>query len=481
MCALMAGLIAPLIIRMPVTFGFWLLLSGASVCVISVAVPRVLVVGLLVCAASIGVVRTSYDVLEETRAMQSVMESGHRTLDVVVVDVRQKDDRQQVIARSSRLGSNIFVTIPRYPSVGEGHGIRVACALESRLQQKASFQSYLRSRGVVAVCTPRSIEYDTQMPSTFHQAISSLRSYLTAQIARTFPSPASDLVTSILFGSVTPLPADLSKKFQHIGISHVTAASGMNVALIVMFGVGFLKMAGVSRKKRYPILAVLIVVYAALAGAVPSILRASILSLVLLCAEWSGRIAFPFRLLLLTAVAMLAWNPKLAFDLSFQLSFAGVAGLVIIAPRLNELFTRVPALIRRVSAETLSATLTTAPITIAVFGTFSLVSLLSNILILPLASALLIATACWSVLAGFASVVPPFLQTPFLFLVGLPVWLLSQTIVGVADILARIPFASVPLPIGSWGWVIIVGGYCVVGWIAWYLIDSRILTLTKSL
>ena len=150
--ALIAGLILPFVISIPYTTGFWLLLCAAIVCIISRRIPQMVFAGLFLCAISLGLIRASYDVLVDATAMRNAAIGMSSRIDLVIEEVQQKDDYQRIIGYSGGIQGHILISAPLYPRIAEGERIRVTCELRSRAEQKTFFQSYLRSRGVVAIC-----------------------------------------------------------------------------------------------------------------------------------------------------------------------------------------------------------------------------------------------------------------------------------------------------------------------------------------
>jgi competence protein ComEC len=126
----------------------------------------------------------------------------------------------------------------------------------------------------------------------------------------------------------------------------------------------------------------LIALYVPLAGAGPSVQRAGVMGAAALAALLAGRPASRWHALLLAAVATLALNPRVCGDVGWQLSFAAVAGILLVAPRLRAALP-LPRLAAEGVAVTVAATLATAPLLAHHFGAVSLASLPANVAALP--------------------------------------------------------------------------------------------------
>ncbi|MDP3724927.1 MAG: ComEC/Rec2 family competence protein, partial [Nanoarchaeota archaeon] len=131
-----------------------------------------------------------------------------------------------------------------------------------------------------------------------------------------------------------------------------------------------------------------VIAFVLMTGAEASVVRAAIMGCVAAIAPFVGRIYAPRNSIILAALVMALWNPNILLrDLGFQLSFLALLGIIYLAPALTRFF--------RVKEKgflnwkenlitTLSAQLMVTPLLIAVFGSVSATSLLSNLLILEL-------------------------------------------------------------------------------------------------
>ncbi len=151
------------------------------------------------------------------------------------------------------------------------------------------------------------------------------------------------------------------------------------------------------------LLAGLIAVYVPLAGAGPSLQRAGVMGLAGLAAMGASRPASRWYALLLAAVATLAWNPRIAGDPGWQMSFAAVVGILVLGVPLGAVLGRawmdlLPQRSRTAHAGragmavraladgvaiSLAATLATAPLLAHHFGSVPLAGLPANVLALP--------------------------------------------------------------------------------------------------
>ncbi|UUY06344.1 ComEC/Rec2 family competence protein [Svornostia abyssi] len=199
------------------------------------------------------------------------------------------------------------------------------------------------------------------------------------------------------------------------GLAHLVAASGANVALLAALVLALGAAVGLPRTPRLVLAIVLVAAYVPLAGAGPSIQRAGVMGAAALVAAVAGRPATRWYALLLAAVATLAWNPLAAGDPGWQLSFAAVVALLVVAPPVRGALARkLPGGLAEPLAVTVAATLGTAPLLALHFERVSLISPVVNVLAAPV-----VAPIMWlGTLASIAGQAAPWAARPFALLSG---------------------------------------------------------------
>ena len=188
----------------------------------------------------------------------------------------------------------------------------------------------------------------------------------------------------MVLGADEGVPDSIRQDFRDAGLAHVLAASGQNVMLLVALAVPLLGALGLAHRARLPILVGLIALYVPLAGAGPSIQRAGVMGAAGLLAMLLARPASRWHALLLAACVTLALNPRVWQEPGWQLSFAAVAGILLVAPSIRRSLDALPRALAEGVALTIAATAATAPLVAHHFGTLSLASLPANVVALPL-------------------------------------------------------------------------------------------------
>lgn len=203
-----------------------------------------------------------------------------------------------------------------------------------------------------------------------------MRQKINAFCEKTFSQPYAGLLSGMLLGVKSTLPEGITRSFRITGVSHVVAASGMNVTLVAGFLMSFL-----GRFFKRP-LAVLLSMggiggYMLMSGLDPSILRAGVMGILVFGAQIFGRQYSVLYSLFLTTGLLLFWDPLLLGDVGFQLSVLATMGIIFLKP-----FIPLKGFLLDDIGTTLAAQLATLPVLLATFGSYGVLSLLVNALVL---------------------------------------------------------------------------------------------------
>ncbi len=204
------------------------------------------------------------------------------------------------------------------------------------------------------------------------------------------PDRERAVVLALLLGVRSELDADQKQVFARSGTMHVLAVSGMHVALIYWVLMTLLKPMGGRRWAwwvRGCIVLLLLWGYAGLTGATPSVLRATVMCTLFVIAGMLGRRTAGLNTLFGAAFLLLVWDPRMLFQLSFQLSFLAVLGIMLCYDPLRALWTPGNIVLRHVwslVAVSLAAQLFTTPLSLAVFKAFPVWFLPANVVIVTL-------------------------------------------------------------------------------------------------
>ena len=231
--------------------------------------------------------------------------------------------------------------------------------------------------------------------------------------------PQSGFLEALLFGDESNISNEWKDKLNFTGTRHIAAVSGMNITILCFLLSDFLLSLGFWKNQSFYISVILISFYILMIGAPASGVRAGIMAIAFLTAQYFGRVSTGSRIIVLSATIMLIFNPLLlVFDIGFQLSFLAIIGLIYLQPILLNLFKKIPDVfqLRYNLSGTLAAQIFTLPILIYNFGQISTISLLANILILPLLPAITILGFIFSITGMVWELLGQFLSWPAWFM-----------------------------------------------------------------
>ncbi len=262
-------------------------------------------------------------------------------------------------------------------------------------------------------------------------------------ISRVIPSPHSALLGGLVVGSKEAMGKELLDDFRRAGLIHIVVLSGYNVTIVViamMRAFSFLpQVFGIALGS------VGIILFALLTGASATIVRASIMALIVILAKATGRIYNITIALFGAGFLMVFHNPKiLVFDPSFQLSFLATIGIIYFSPPIEKRIRFIPEKwsIRELTVATLATQIFVLPFLLYKIGEISIVSLPVNLLILILVPA----TMLFGFLTGIVGFISTIFSLPFAWLT----YLLLAYELKIVDIFSSVPFASVKLTLPLW-------------------------------
>lgn len=283
---------------------------------------------------------------------------------------------------------------------------------------------------------------------------------LDQKISQLLPSPQAELLSGILLGQNKNLPGRLKLALRDTSTLHIVVASGQNLSMVAGFLLG---LAGLIRRKNALILSLLAAIfYTLVTGLQVPILRAAMMFSLASLAQFSGRERSGGWVLIVTAGLMLLINPRWITDISFQLSVLATFGVIVIAPILLKYLDKIP-LLGQDLAVSLAAQAMVTPVIAQGFHQFSVVGLITNVLILwtvpfimILGGIMLLAGFFWSGLAWLISLAVSAFLTYFIYVVQF--------------------FASLPFSweyIGEQMWIVWAGYYLVVTAVVLSLIYAK--------
>jgi competence protein ComEC len=440
-------------------------LGGA---LLALARPAAATAVTLLAVGAVGVLRGSTPPVPPDHVSRLALPRVAR-VEALVVDepMRWSAERTRLLVEVDRLdgeprsGAMQLTAYGLTPPLAAGQRI----AIEARLDRPLGFRNpgtydyaaRLFRHGITVVGTARGEritaldDRDPAWPTRFkHEAVGAMRQAL--------PPVSAALLAGLLLGDRTDLPPDVDRAFRRAGVYHILAVSGFNVALVASTVWALLALARAPRRLATLGALAVVVGFAAVVGGQPSVLRATLMAVLVLAALLLEREASVLNGLALAAVAILAVRPAELHDPGFQLSFAATAGIVLAPLPRHRLIAAV--------AVSAAAQLAVLPISLAHFNQLSTIGILANLVVVPLAG---LAT----VLGLFAVAAGPVSATiaGWLFAATWPVLLALRGAVAAA---AAVPGAVVHGPAPGAAAIVCYVAALALGLAAWRLRGTRL-------
>lgn len=381
----------------------------------------------------------------------------------VSTEPKGKDSYRSIVLRvrdvselSEKVDTKVLVFAPFYPEVSYGDEIEV----RGELQKPDKFQTergdifdygaYLSKDGIFyQIFFPEIEVFSSDGGNFLIRNLLALKSAFLGRVERVIPEPHAALLGGVLLGTEESLGESLIDDFRRTGLIHIVVLSGYNVtivadfvrAIFAAFLPGFLAgWLGIAA----------IILFAIIVGFGATVVRASIMAILVIVARQSGRHYAVGRALLFAGALMVLVNPKiLAFDASFQLSFLATLGLVYAMPVLEPYFWRVPARfgLKEIVLATLATQIFVLPFILFKMGLFSVVSLPVNILVLPVVPFVMLSGFITGLL-GFLSEI---LSIPFAYIS----FAILEYVLMVVEWFAGFEFAAFEVGTFSFVWVLL--------------------------
>jgi competence protein ComEC len=287
-------------------------------------------------------------------------------------------------------------------------------------------------------------------------ALFSFKRAFLERVSVVIPEPHASLLGGLVVGAKQSLGEKLLDDFRATGIIHIVVLSGYNVTIIAEAIMRFF--AFLPKIFSLWVGAGSIILFAVMVGVGATIVRASIMALLVILARVTGRTSEITRALFIAGFLMVLQNPKiLIFDISFQLSFLATLGLIFLPPILEKRFHFVPRKfqMREFALATVATQIFVLPFLLYKMGTLSIVALPVNLLVLifvPL-------TMLLGFLTGMIAFLSVILSLPFAFLTY---GLLSYEL-KIVEWFSEFPFVSVQ--INNFPLWLMFGMYGLYGWV----------------
>jgi len=325
-----------------------------------------------------------------------------------------------------------------------GDRISARAVLSPTARATDDYLAWLANRRVAASgrAEPGNVRIESRGELPWWQRVAAdARSALNHHLRDALPPPLSAIAQGMVTGRRDAIDSDLRGTLNDTSLSHLIVISGSNLTLlttIVMAATAWL----LGRRSAAALAIAAALAYGTLVGPDPPVQRAMWMAIAFAASHLLGRGASALYAVTATAGLMIALEPHILVDLSFQLTLAGTLGIVILMPSLTHDFLSgqrgLAGSLRDAALLTMVASLATMPLIILHFERAALIGIPANLLAAPLFAWMLLGSAATALIGLVSESAAAVLAWPL-------AWLPLRWLVIVAESLAQLPGAGVPV------------------------------------
>ncbi|MBN1396730.1 MAG: DNA internalization-related competence protein ComEC/Rec2 [Bacteroidetes bacterium] len=260
------------------------------------------------------------------------------------------------------------------------------------------YGKYLASNDIHGIVSVKGLYamqiFDSSEGNIFQSSLHALRHSLYDVMDSLHHPRHAGFLKGIIFGYRSDISPDVEQAFFETGTIHILAVSGSNVAFVALIFYTLFGFFRVSRRITAGAAILGLIIYMLVTGSSPSVVRATIMAIIILCGTLFERKTDIYNSVGAAALILLIWDTNTLFDIGFQLSFSAVISIVYFYPRLTPLIDYIPERFRRIKAidagfklfaVSLAAQLGTIPFIVYYFNRVSIISFIANIPVVPAA------------------------------------------------------------------------------------------------
>ena len=308
---------------------------------------------------------TRFQILDEPKRYAN---SQNFSSYIKVLSIQTSDSKKAMAAKGLLRGGSDLKTMQR----GASYECRMSFS-PTALGERPGFKGSCKSQPVLISRAPQQSQLVSFLRSSFLQNL------------RGVDSNSAGLVAGLAIGDVSALDQNLMDEMKLVSLTHLTAVSGANCAIVLGMFYLLVRKIGGGRWWRLGVGIGALIGYVQLVGAQPSVLRAAVMAGAVLVGISIGRKAAPVSALGLSVIILLVADPWLATDFGFALSVAATFGLLILTEPITLRLQRyMPTWLAIAVAVSLSAQIICLPILLQLQSGLSTYALPANILAEPL-------------------------------------------------------------------------------------------------
>lgn len=414
----------------------------------------------------------------QNRRYENVYKDGEELTLIAIVDSNkeEKEYKDTYQIKTEYKDTNLILSVNKNKNIELEYGDKIlikgefAEPSESRNYGGFNYKEYLKSIKVHGTIKADSIEVLAKNSNNpIFTFANNINLKIKENISKLIPEKYGAIFTGLILGDTSKVKEEVNDNFKIANISHVLAISGMHITYIVI-GIELLLKREIGKRKTRIITIIVLVIYMFITGFSPSVVRASLMGIIMLISKLIHRKNDIWTSISLSLLILLIYNPFLILNVGLQLSYLGTIGIVCfnkniynflrklkirnrkIKYRINRKFILFIDKIKEILSVTLSAQIVILPILLFNFNILGIYFFISNILVSVIIGPIII--------VGFVCILISFISIEIAKILSIFMSVGIQILISISEI-SHLPFSKIYIPTPK-VWQIVIYYICVI-------------------
>ena len=414
----------------------------------------------------------------QNRKYENVYKDGEELTIIAIVDSNkeEKEYKDTYQIKTEYKDTNLILSVNKNKNIELEYGDKILIKgkfvepSESRNYGGFDYKEYLKSIKIHGTIKADSIEVLAKNSNNpIFTFANNINLKIKENISKLISEKYGAIFTGLILGDTSKVEEEVNDNFKIANISHVLAISGMHITYIVM-GIELLLKRGIGKRKTRIITIIVLVIYMFITGFSPSVVRASLMGIIMLISKLIHRKNDIWTSISLSLLILLIYNPFLILNVGLQLSYLGTIGIVCfnkniynflrklkirnkkIKYRINRKLILFIDKIKEILSVTLSAQIVILPILLFNFNILGIYFFISNILVSVIIGPIII--------VGFVCILIPFISIEIAKILSIFMSVGIQILISISEI-SHLPFSKIYIPTPK-VWQIVIYYICVI-------------------
>lgn len=409
---------------------------------------------------------------------ENVYKDGEELTLIAIVDSNkeEKEYKDTYKIKTEYKDTNLILSVNKNKEIELEYGDKILIKgefvepSESRNYGGFDYKEYLKSIKIHGTIKADSVEILAKNSNNpIFTFANNINLKIKENINKLIPEKYSAIFTGLILGDTSKVEEEVNDNFKIANISHVLAISGMHITYIVI-GIELILKNGIGKRKTRIITIIVLVIYMFITGFSPSVVRASLMGIIMLISKLIYRKNDIWTSISLSLLILLVYNPFLILNVGLQLSYLGTIGIVCfnknvynflrklkirnkkIRYKINRKFILFMDKIKEILSVTLSAQIVILPILLFNFNILGIYFFISNILVSIIIGPIII--------VGFVCILISFVSIEIAKILSIFMSVGIQILISISEI-SHLPFSKIYIPTPK-VWQIVIYYICVI-------------------